>query len=231
MAGDGVLHPQKVYLTRLEQVLQPGMSWLDIGCGRCLVPRWLPDHRDIEERLSSLADHIVGVDLDLEALRANSSVKRLAMCEATFLPFISRTFDLVTSNMVFEHIERPRPVLEEIRRVTRPGGRLLVHTPNIHDIVTVAARLIPNRLHPGLVSCLEGRAEEDVYPTHFFFNRAKEIRDLLRTAGFEDIRLEYLDHPNAYGHIPLVAQVEALWHCLARRIPALRGTLLIHARV
>lgn len=226
-----VPHPQRVYFARVEHALRPGMLWLDIGCGRWLVPKWLPDHREIEGRLTSLTDCVVGVDVDFAALRLNLSLKQRLLSDATALPFASRTFDLVTSNMVFEHIERPRLALVEIRRVIRAGGRLIIHTPNILDMVTIAARIIPNRLHPVLVSWIEGRVKEDIYPTHFLFNRSRDIGEALRETGFREFQVEYLDHPNSFGHVPLLARVEALWHRLATSIPALRGTLLIEAQV
>lgn len=40
----------------------------------------------------------------------------------------SERFDFVYSFQVFEHLPQPRPVLDELLRLTRPGGYILIHT-------------------------------------------------------------------------------------------------------
>ncbi|MFE6129157.1 class I SAM-dependent methyltransferase [Streptomyces sp. NPDC056437] len=42
------------------------------------------------------------------------------------LPFADNEFDAVVGNFVLNHVGRPREALEELRRVTRPGGRIAV---------------------------------------------------------------------------------------------------------
>lgn len=46
------------------------------------------------------------------------------------LAFADESFDLVVSFEVFEHLEAPKEYLAECRRVLRPGGRLVLSTPN-----------------------------------------------------------------------------------------------------
>ncbi|HZS05737.1 MAG TPA: class I SAM-dependent methyltransferase [Blastocatellia bacterium] len=224
-----ITHPQRIYFDRIDRRLQKGMSWLDVGCGRKLVYSWLPDAEELESELLARPARLVGIDLDLAALRDNVSFRDLLMAGAEALPFRDGSFDLVTSNMVFEHVERPAPALAEIRRVMCRGGRLIIFTPNAWDIVSIVARAVPNRLHPLIVSRLEGRAAKDVYPTQFKFNRSGEIRRIFDQTGFRLVSLEYLEHHNIFGHRPVIAQIEDLWHRVARRVPAIRGTLLIEA--
>jgi ubiquinone/menaquinone biosynthesis C-methylase UbiE len=191
----------------------------------------LQGQAELEAELKSQARWLVGVDPDLAALRDNRSCHLRLKADAGALPFDDRSFDLVTSNMVFEHVKDPRAILAEIRRVLRSGGRLLVLTPNWLDLVTIAARAVPNRWHPALVSRMETRAQEDVYPTHFRFNRPGNVERLLREAGFQNFQIELLDQPDTYTHIPVIARLESAWHGLARRWPALRGIVLIEAEV
>jgi len=228
--AERVPHPQRLYFELVDRCLQPGMRWLDVGCGRQLTPEWLPDQAAVDARLKARAGCFVGIDLDYAALQRNDCCSYRVLAGANALPFRTDSFDLVTSNMVFEHIQQPQVVAAEIRRVLREGGRLLVHTPNVLDVVTVAARLIPNRLHPMVVNWIEGRADEDVYPTYFSFNGRRSIEAILHSAGFGGVRISYLDHPNAYGRLPVIAQIEALWHWVARYVPPLRGTLLVEAQ-
>lgn len=46
------------------------------------------------------------------------------------LPYEDNTFDLIVCKDVFEHLLDPVFALDEIRRVLRPGGKLLLHVPN-----------------------------------------------------------------------------------------------------
>jgi ubiquinone/menaquinone biosynthesis C-methylase UbiE len=173
----------------------------------------------------------VGVDRELAAITDNESTPHRVVAGAGDLPFADGSFDLVTSNMVFEHLEDPDRAIREIRRILRPHGRILLHTPNAGDVITVLARLVPNALHPALVHRLEGRAREDVYPTRFLFNRPSRIRRVLQHYGFQRVSIERLEHPDTFSHVPLIGSLERLWHRLAHRVPALRGTLLIDAAV
>jgi ubiquinone/menaquinone biosynthesis C-methylase UbiE len=133
--------------------------------------------------------------------------------------------------MVFEHLAEPWDALMEIRRVLRLGGRLIIHTPNLFDIVSLAAWMIPSSLHPRLVSAMETRAAEDVYPTYFRFNHRSRIRKWLTMAGFRRCQVVNLECPGVYTHVPVVAQVESVWHVLGRYLPSLRATVLVDAMV
>ena len=46
------------------------------------------------------------------------------------MPFADGTFDVLWCSEVIEHLESPESVLGELRRVTRPGGRIVLTTPN-----------------------------------------------------------------------------------------------------
>jgi ubiquinone/menaquinone biosynthesis C-methylase UbiE len=49
--------------------------------------------------------------------------------DADFLPFPDACFDLVSCQHAFHHITKPDPVLQEMIRVTKPEGRLLILDP------------------------------------------------------------------------------------------------------
>lgn len=46
------------------------------------------------------------------------------------IPFDDRTFDVVVSNQVFEHMPAPRAALMEIARVLKPGGKFIAIFPH-----------------------------------------------------------------------------------------------------
>lgn len=50
------------------------------------------------------------------------------------LPFGRATFDAVISTEVLEHLENPHHLVKEFARILRPGGTLVVTTPNILNV-------------------------------------------------------------------------------------------------
>ncbi len=50
------------------------------------------------------------------------------------LPFQDETFDYVVCTEVIEHMENPFALCREIRRVLRPGGAVIMSTPNILNL-------------------------------------------------------------------------------------------------
>ena len=68
----------------------------------------------------------VGLDLDVRKSPDCSSIRG----DALNLPFPSQSFDSVFAFEVIEHVPDPRRFIEEIVRVTRPGGAITISTPN-----------------------------------------------------------------------------------------------------
>jgi len=79
----------------------------------------------------------MGIDLTPEMLRqarqfqAEKQIANavFALGDADSLPFPDACFDVVTCQHAFHHIPKPEPVLEEMIRVTKLDGRLLVLDP------------------------------------------------------------------------------------------------------
>src|SRR5580692_11225242 len=113
----------------LREVLRdvaPPAAIVDIGCGdgaaTSLAAQVNPGHR------------IVGLDWSADALRqARSRGLTLlrAEVESTSLPIASGRADVVIMSELIEHLVDPDSALEEARRVLRPGGTLLLSTPNL----------------------------------------------------------------------------------------------------
>lgn len=66
------------------------------------------------------------VGVDIAASSANFMRKPFGVGSATALPFPDSSFDGAFSFWVLEHIERPELMLDELRRVLRPGGTLFL---------------------------------------------------------------------------------------------------------
>jgi ubiquinone/menaquinone biosynthesis C-methylase UbiE len=105
-----------------------GESVLDVGCGTGTLA--IAAARRVGE-----TGAVTGVDPSAELLaRAGKKARRagvrvaLATAGGESLPFADASFDLVLSTLVFHHLSHDslRSSAHEIRRVLKPGGRLLV---------------------------------------------------------------------------------------------------------
>ena len=74
--------------------------------------------------------HSVDLGEDVELARKKGLLSRECDIDKEPLPFDDGYFDLVIFASVLEHLYNPRFVLDEIGRIVRPGGLLLLETPN-----------------------------------------------------------------------------------------------------
>ena len=111
--------------------ISPPARVLDAGCG---------SGRTLEE-LTGYGE-VFGIELDPDAagLAASRGVADVRVGRLEELPCESESFDLITCLDVIEHTPDDRRTLTELRRVTRPGGWLLVTVPayqalwSLHDV-------------------------------------------------------------------------------------------------
>ena len=68
--------------------------------------------------------------MPLQTIRREAYIARIDPVKARALPFPDGDFDVVISFQVREYVEDVDSYLKEIRRVQKPGGRLLLTTPN-----------------------------------------------------------------------------------------------------
>lgn len=200
-----------------------GSLVLDVGCGRgrtFLYRGRLPPVR------------VVGLDLSPHA-RDNPNVDSQVRGTVETLPFPDATFDAVLCTHVAEHLPRPEAAFGEMARVLRPGGRLLVLTPNRRHYVPLMARLLPLRLHVA-VSRRRGLDEHDVFPTLYRANTAFDLRRLVSGAGLSLERLEAFEtEPEYLAFHPLAYAAGVVYERITNRFPTLaplRVNLLLVAR-
>lgn len=210
----GLRYSQDEYEAVLERYVTASTRWLDLGCGRRVLPAW---RADAEHRLVARAQHVVGIDLDLDSLRDNESMSDLCQSSVGALPFADSSFTLVTANMVMEHVADPVSMLQELRRVLSPHGFLIFHTPNAKAFPTVLTRLMPDAIKQRAAYLLDGRESKDVFPTHYRANTAAEIRRLADVCGFESVELRLISTTATFALVPPLAVMELLWIRSLRR--------------
>lgn len=118
---------------RLSELLQPGMSVLDIGCGPGSITR------GIAEKVIPNGQ-VLGIDLNhsliAEARHSHKNIPNLSFDVGNIynLPFVQR-FDLVIASRVFHWLEYPLEALEMMAKYVKPGGRVIVYEPSIEKLV------------------------------------------------------------------------------------------------
>lgn len=123
----------QVYLPFIEPLtdIYPQATALDLGCGR---GEWL-------ELLSSHKFNSLGIDIDENMLSACRALKlNVTQAEAEALAYLKQqsneTYALVSAFHVVEHIsfDDLKQLVEEAFRVLKPGGLLIMETPNPENI-------------------------------------------------------------------------------------------------
>lgn len=88
---------------------------LDIGCGTKPYEKLCP------------STQYIGLELDSKENRATKSAD--FFYDGHRIPFEDLHFDSVMVNQVLEHVFHPKELLIEIRRILKPGGKLLISVP------------------------------------------------------------------------------------------------------
>ena len=174
----------------LQRHLPAGkIDMLDIGCGNGALLNALQD------RLSSGngVDESGGI---IERARLkNSEISHLKFekIDGPVLPFADASFDVVTSLMSFRYLDWD-PLLKEIKRVTRPGGKFL-----IIDMVTVPVRA---REYPRLLK-----------------DKLRTMRDQKKNAAFNAALQKLVSHPDwkkMLEYNPIRSEHEMKWYLTSR---------------
>lgn len=213
-------HGYHVMLDNLEVEITTrylGNSLLEAGCGTGLILRRLEYH----------TRHAVGIDLSsgmLEAARARGL--QVAQCPVDRLPFADETFDTVVSYKVLAHVPRIEAALQELARVTQPGGHLLLEFYNRNSLRGLIKRLKP----PTRIG--SQYSDEDVFTR---FDSLDQIRGYLPPElELVDVRGVRVVTPLAQIHdVPLLGPLLGRLERLSADAPLLRhlgGFLIVILR-
>lgn len=169
---------QAVVRECLREVRLQGTTWLDAGCGTGTLARWLAEQGCHVEAVDA-APAMLCVAEELTSTSPGStlvSYRRVASIDA--LPFPASFFDGVLCSSVLEYLHDPRVCLQELGRVLRPRGLLLISVPSARSIT----RRILKVVHAGTArfGC--------AWPKYLSISKqeysVREFSDLLQAHGF-----------------------------------------------
>jgi ubiquinone/menaquinone biosynthesis C-methylase UbiE len=202
------------YDALIARYIHPEAIVLDVGCSR----------GDPDLPSMTKARLCIGADLDILGLRANTIDHACIMAPMGALPFADNTFDVIVCKWVVEHLADPAKDFAEARRVLKPGGALVILTPNAHSLFTLISRSMSYRVKQILKGKMFETHEEDTFRTYYRANSVGRLSSLLRDAGFRRADLQVLPGMFTFfifsGPLArLVRQLEWMQH----RIPVLRN--------
>ena len=159
---------------------------VDVGCGT----------GRLQSRLTGMIDAYVGVD----AVRYESFPADARFIQADLnrecIPLPDASADIIVSLETIEHLENPRTFFRELVRIAKPGGWVVVSTPNQRSLVSLGALLTREHF---------SAFRDNNYPAH---QTALLDTDLLRIArenSLQDTAIEFTRSgrmPFAAAHYP-----------------------------
>ena len=180
-------HPYRRLEAAVDGGLSPEATVLEIGCGRTAP---------VLKRLKGKAKNLIGIEV-VDFTVADPALQLLTRDVADMHGIPDSSVDLAFSRSVMDHVPDAEGAFREIARVLKPGGRYVFLTPSLYDYGSLVAAMIPNSLHPWIVRRVEGRAEQDTFPTQYQCNTKRRIRRLASDHSLNIAQFEFLgQYPN-----------------------------------
>jgi len=170
----------------------PGLRLLDVGCGNGkFAAQYLK--RGIE---------VWGVDITPKLVTAakKRGIRVVRHDLNKKLPLKDNFFDIITCSEVIEHVFNTEQLLRELKRVLRPGGIVVLTTPNLVGLEN-RLRILFGR-HPSFFEYSERDAMGHI--------RAYSSRELLKQAklvGFKNIKLTGSTFPFPHEKLGIVGKL------------------------
>src|ERR1700686_1363590 len=178
------------YAGKLSRLVRPDIRWLDAGCGHKILARY---HENEEREIVRRTRFAVGCDTFVGSPQQHRSLEKIVPCDLSSLPFSDGSFDLVTLNMVAEHLVEPSRVFSELARVLDRDGQLVIHTPCASSyeiwLIRLGWRVLPKSVGFWMIRFREGRDPGDVFPTFYRANTKRLLSNLMSEAGLVEEEL------------------------------------------
>jgi len=191
---DDLLNHELRYLADLELItdLAPSGTVLELGSAPCHMTALL--------KLSGYA--VVGVDVNPK--RCAGLIQQLSLdvrrcdIERCTLPFEDETFKCVMLCETFEHLRiDPAFVLSEIIRVMANGATLILTTPNVYSLPSIARFVLGRSIADPATEF--GKLRNIGHMGHVREYSASEVARFLEATGLAVHSINYRSHANSRG--------------------------------
>lgn len=173
---------QRIYLTVAAALAERGAGGAiaDIGCGTGEL--WQVLRGRFLSCVGVDAVRYDGLPQDVEFHPADLDARRLPLPDANV--------DAAAAVEVIEHLENPRAFVRELARIVRPGGWVVVTTPNQLSALSLLTLAVKGRF---------SAFQDDAYPAHRTALLEIDLRRIMTECGLRDLAVAY----TRLGRLPL----------------------------
>lgn len=161
-----------------SRALRPSV-FLDVGCGG----------GGLWKHVQPICGRYIGIDIERYPGFPDSAEFVACNLESYRAPLPDASGDVVAAVETIEHLENPRAFARELSRLCKPGGWVLVTTPNQLSVLSKLTLVLKNQFN----------AFQDAnYPAHITALLEMDLRRILAECGLQDIAAFY----SRSGRIP-----------------------------
>jgi 2-polyprenyl-3-methyl-5-hydroxy-6-metoxy-1,4-benzoquinol methylase len=156
-----------------------GGTLVDAGCGT----------GDLWRAAGGRFERCIGLDAVRYAGLPEDVTFRQADLDGRF-PVDTAAADVAAAVEVIEHLENPRAFVRELARITKPGGWIVVTTPNQLSALSLLTLIVKGRF---------SAFQEGDYPAHRTALLDVDLRRIASECGLEDVEIAF----TKWGRLPL----------------------------
>ena len=145
---------------------------IDVGCGA----------GNLWSSVNDLFGRYIGVDAVKYEFFPDHAEFHKADLNNGRIDLADNSADVVTAVETIEHLENPRAFMRELVRLARPGGWVIVTTPNQLSLLSLACLVVKHRF---------AQFQEVHYPAHLTALLAVDLQRIANECGLEDVKIEY----------------------------------------